>query len=63
MYKEVLSEETIQDKIRKVDDAMAQEGMPLTDEIKKKLHDCIVGKSSTEIERNKVLEKYRRIYG
>lgn len=25
----------IQEKIRKVDDAMAQEGMPLTDEIKK----------------------------
>lgn len=30
---------------------------------KKKLYNCIVGKSTTEIERNKVLEKYRGIYG
>lgn len=58
-----LTEEEIQEKIRKVDGAMAQEGMPLTEEIKKKLYDCITGKSTTEIERNKVLEKYRRIYG
>ncbi len=63
MNKKVLSEEEIQEKIRKVDGAMAQEGMPLTDEIKKKLYNCIIGKSNTEIERNKVLEKYRRIYG
>ncbi len=42
---------------------MAQEGMPLTKEIKQKLYNCIIGKSTTEIERNKVLEKYRRIYG
>lgn len=63
MNKKVLSEEEIQEKIRKVDGAMSQEGMPLTDEIKKKLYNCITGKSNTEIERNKVLEKYRRIYG
>ena len=42
---------------------MAQEGMSLTKEIKQKLYNCITGKSTTEIERNKVLEKYRRIYG
>ena len=42
---------------------MAQEGMPLTAEIKKKLYNCIVGKSTTEIEREKILEKYRKIYG
>lgn len=56
-------EKEIQEKIKKVDGAMAQEGMPLTDEIKQKLYNCITGKSTTEIERNKVLEKYRRIYG
>ena len=38
-------------------------GMPLTDEIKKKLYDCITGKSSYDKERKKVIEKYRRIYG
>ena len=57
------NEKEIQEKIRKVDGAMAQEGMPLTKEIKQKLYNCITGKSTTEIERNKVLEKYRRIYG
>lgn len=58
-----ISEYEIQEKIRRVDGAMTQEGMPLTDEIKEKLYNCITGKSTTEIERNKVLEKYRRIYG
>ena len=57
------SEKEIQKKIEKVDGAMAQEGMPLTEEIKKTLYNCITGKSTTEIERKKVLEKYRRIYG
>ena len=61
--KKRLSEEEIQEKIRKVDGAMAQEGMPLTEEIKKKLYNCIIGKSSTEKERKKVIEKYRGIYG
>lgn len=61
--KRVLNEKEIQEKIRKVDGAMAQEGMPLTEEIKKKLYNCITGKSTTEIERKKVIEKYRRIYG
>ena len=58
-----LIEEEIHEKIRKVDGAMAQEGMPLTEEIKKKLYDCITGKSTYDKEREKVLEKYRRIYG
>lgn len=58
-----LNEKEIQEKIRKVDGAMAQEGMPLTEEIKEKIYNCIIGKSTPEIERNKVLEKYRKIYG
>ncbi len=56
------TEKEIQEKIKKVDGAMAQEGMPLTKEIKQKLYNCITGKSTTEIERKKVLDKYRRIY-
>ena len=63
MNKKNLTEEEIQEKIRKVDGAMAQEGMPLTKEIKKKIYNCIIGKTTTEIERKKVIEKYRRIYG
>lgn len=58
-----ISETKIMEKIRKVDGAMAQEGMPLTKEIKQKLRNCITGKSTTEIERKKVIEKYRGIYG
>ena len=37
------SSEEIQEKIRRVDGAMAQEGMPLTKDIKKKLYNCIIG--------------------
>ena len=58
-----LTEKEIQEKINKVNGAMAQEGMPLTKELKQKLYDCIIGKSSTEKERQKVIEKYRGIYG
>ena len=58
-----LTEKEIQEKIRKVDGAMAQEGMPLTEEIKKKLYDCLTGKTTTDIERKKVLERYKKIYG
>lgn len=57
------TEKEIQEKIKKVNGAMAQEGMPLTKELKQKLYNCIVGKSTTEIERQKIIEKYRSIYG
>ncbi len=57
------TEKEIQEKIKKVDGAMAQEGMPLTKELKQTLYKCIIGKSSTEIERRKIIEKYRGIYG
>ena len=59
----VLTEKEIQEKIKKVDGAMAQEGMPLTKELKQKIYNCIIGKSTTEIERRKIIEKYRGIYG
>ena len=57
------TEQEIQEKIKKVDGAMAQEGMPLTKEKKRKLYNCIIGKSTTEVERRKIIEKYRGIYG
>ena len=56
------TEKEIQEKIKKVDGAMAQEGMPLTKELKQKFYNCIIGKSTIEIERTKVIEKYRKIY-
>ena len=57
------TEKDIQEKIRRVDGAMSQEGMPLTKEIKRKLYNCIIGKTTTEIERKKIIDKYRGIYG
>lgn len=33
--------------------------MPLTKKLKQKFYNCIIGKSTTEIERRKILEKYR----
>ena len=58
-----LTENEINEKIRKIDGAMAQEGMPLTKEIKKKLYNCLIGKTTTDIERKKVIERYKNIYG
>ena len=63
MNSKMQTEQEIQEKIKKVDGAMAQEGMPLTKELKQKLYNCIIGNSTTEIERRKVIEKYRGIYG
>lgn len=63
MVKNGKAQEEIMEKIRKVDGAMAQEGMLLTKEIKQKLYNCITGKSTTDIERRKIIEKYRGIYG
>ena len=63
MNNKVLTEKEIQEKIKKVDGAMAQEGMPLTKELKQKIYNCIIGKSTKEIERRKIIEKYRGIYG
>lgn len=58
-----ISEKEIQEKIRKVDGAMTQEGMPLTNELKQILYNCIIGKTTTEIERKKMIEKFRETNG
>lgn len=50
-------------KIKKINGAMAQEGMPLTKNEKKVLYNCIVGKTTSKVERQKIIEKYRKIYG
>ena len=57
------TEKEIQEKIKKIDGAMAQEGMPLTKELKQNLYNCIIGKSTTKLERKKIIENYRKIYG
>ena len=49
-----MSEFEVLKKIKKVDGAMAQEGMPLTKEFKQILKNCFTGKSTTEKERKKI---------
>ncbi len=58
-----ISEKEINERIKKVNGAMAQEGMPLTDEEKEILKNCIIGKTTHAIERNKILTQCRSLYG
>lgn len=57
------SEKEINERIEKVNGAMAQEGMPLTDEEKEVLRNCIIGKTTHAIERDKILTQCRSLYG
>lgn len=49
--------------IKKVDGAMAQEGMPLTKNEKKVIKDCLSGKTTFEKERKKIISECRKLYG
>ena len=53
----------IEERIRKINGAMALEGMPLTKEEKDILRRCHMGLTTTEKERQKILADCRRIYG
>lgn len=53
----------IKEIIKKINGSMAQEGMPLTKDIKDNIKKCLMGQSTTEEECQKVIEKYKRIYG
>lgn len=58
-----ISEKEVNERIEKVNGAMAQEGMPLTDEEKEVLKNCIIGKTTHAIERDKILTQCRSLYG
>jgi hypothetical protein len=60
--KKIFTEKEIQKRIKKVNGAMAQEGMPLTKQEKKIIKNCIIGKTTPEIERNKIIAHYKSIY-
>ena len=61
--KNSISEKEVNERIEKVNGAMAQEGMPLTDEEKEVLRNCIIGKTTHAIERDKILTQFRSLYG
>ena len=62
MKNNILLNDDIKSKIQRIDGTMAQEGMPLTDELKQKLYNCMIGKTTTKIEREKVISKYKKLY-
>jgi len=49
----------IEEKIRRVNGALTQEGMPLSKEIISKLYQIFAGEASTTTEREKLLMKYK----
>ena len=53
----------VEKKVKKVNGSMAQEGMFLTKEIKANIRKCLMGQSTTEEECQKVIERYKKIYG
>ena len=53
----------IEKKIRKIDNDMALEGMPLTAELKKKVRDCLLGVTTPEKEIEKLKKHYKEVYG
>lgn len=61
--KKNFTEKEIQKRIKKVNGAMAQEGMPLTQQEKNTIKNCIIGKTTHEIERNKIIAHCRSVYG
>jgi len=57
-----LTAEQIEERIKKVDGAMALENMPLTQAEKDLLMQCLTGKTTSEIERQKIIHHYRSMY-
>jgi len=53
-----MNEIIINERVRKISDAMAQEGMPLDDELKYKLYQCLWGEKSIIEERKRIFERY-----
>ena len=53
----------VEDKIKEIDSTMALEGMSLSSEFKETLRKCFYGITTTEIERKKIIEKYKKKYG
>ena len=57
-----LTTKQIDERIKKVNGAMALENMPLTQDEKDMLKNCLSGKTTNEIERQKIIRQYRSLY-
>ena len=58
-----MSEKEIEKKVKKIDKTMALEGMPLTDELKQIIRNCLLGVTTPEKEIEKLNKKYKVIHG
>lgn len=63
VQKKQFSSKEIEENIKKINGSMAQEGMPLTKDVKENIKKCLLGESTTEKECQKVIERYKQIYG
>ena len=54
-----MTEIEIEKKVRKVDNTMALEGMPLTEELKQIVRNCLLGVTTPEKEIEKLNKKYK----
>ncbi|MCL2859797.1 MAG: hypothetical protein FWF46_04410 [Oscillospiraceae bacterium] len=54
-----MSELEIEKKVKKIDNTMAIEGMPLTDELKQMVRNCLLGVTTPEKEIEKLNKKYK----
>lgn len=61
--KNKLTDKEVQNRIKKVTWAMAQEGMPLTQQEEETIKNCILGMTTHEIERNKIITQCSSVYG
>lgn len=57
----LLTPEEVERNVKKIDGSMAQEGMPLTKEIKDNIRKCLMNQSTVDKECRKVINRYKKI--
>lgn len=58
-----MSESEIERKVKKINNTMTLEGMPLTDELKQIVRNCLLGVTTPEKEIEKLNKKYKVVRG
>ena len=58
-----MSESEVEKKVKKIDNTMALEGMPLTEELKQIVRNCLLGVTTPEKEIEKLNKKYKVTHG
>jgi len=58
-----MNENEVEKKVKKINNTMALEGMPLTDELKQIVRNCLLGVTTPEKEIEKLNRKYKVVHG